>query len=152
MKKRQELQGHDHVQDQLEVLKAVAQAWHGHSGSYKRPTNEFDAYKRNFKSKPTRFKIEAISKSSSMDSTTPSARWDFGQSLWDSYEIVTVSKRLEEGLVLDDPFQYSYQPRVVRRRKESRNSLRNLFTRVSSKRFKETINSFLSPEDEDAQF
>lgn len=136
MKKRQELQGHD--QDQLEILKAVAQAWHGHSVSNNRPTNEFDAYKRNFKSKPSRFKLEAISKSSSNDPTAPSARWDFGQSLWDSYEIVTVSKRLEVGLVLDDPFQDSYQPRVVRRRRETKNSLRNLFTRVSSKRFKET--------------
>ncbi|KAJ9677888.1 hypothetical protein PVL29_022703 [Vitis rotundifolia] len=148
MKKRQELQGHD--QDQLEILKAVAQAWHGHSGSNNRPTNEFDAYKRNFKSKPSRFKLEAISKSSSKDPTAPSARWDFGQSLWDSYEIVTVSKRLEVGLALDDPIQDSYQPRVVKRRKESKNSLRNLFTRVSSKRFKETD---IPPEPEDeAQF
>ena len=43
-----------------------------------------------------------------------------------------------KSIVLDDPFQYSNQPRVVSRRKESRNSLRNLFTRVSSKWFKET--------------
>lgn len=50
---------------------------------------------------------------------------------------MTVSKRLEEGLQLDDPFQDS---RVVRRRRESKNSLRNLFTRVSSRRLKETDN------------
>lgn len=142
MKKKLELHGHGHGpdQDQLEILKAVAQAWHGHSSSTSRPTNEFDAYKRNFRSKPTRFKLEAMSSSShSEDLTAPiSARWDFGQSLWDSYEIVTVSKRLEAGLVLDDPFHDSYQPRVYRRRKESKNSLRNLFSRLSSKRFKET--------------
>ncbi|KAF8399789.1 hypothetical protein HHK36_015659 [Tetracentron sinense] len=86
-------------EQELEILKAVAQAWHGHSGKT-RPTNEFDAYKRNFNSKPTRFKVEATNKFSKEG---VGSNWDFGKSLWDSYEIVTMSKRLESGLVLDHP-------------------------------------------------
>lgn len=132
MKKKLEL-GDDH---DLEILKAVAQAWHGHSGS-SRPTNEFEAHRRNFKGNPSRFKLQAMmmmSRASGKDSKI--ARWDFGQSLCDSYEIVTLSRRLEAGLLSDDPFTGSDSPsRVHRRRRESRHSLRNLFNQISSWRF-----------------
>ncbi|KAK9108224.1 hypothetical protein Syun_024235 [Stephania yunnanensis] len=137
MKKKSERDKEEHhrqQQQELEILKAVAQAWHAHSGSC-RTTNEFEANRRQFKNKPTRFKAEA-SKSTSLKNVTSSningsssssssrsMNWDFGQSLWDSYEIVTVSKRLEETLVLDDHqgvpgLIYEDSSRVFRRRRE----------------------------------
>ncbi|KAJ0047519.1 hypothetical protein Pint_15546 [Pistacia integerrima] len=123
-------------QKELEIIKAVAQAWHAHSGG-SRPTNEFDAHRRNFITQPSRFKLEAMNKSSlPPKDTSRSANWDFRQSLWDSYELVTVSKKLEVGLVLDYPFSGLNDPvQVPRRRRESKNSLRNLFNRLSSRRF-----------------
>lgn len=122
---------------ELEILKAVAQAWHNRSSS-SRPMNEFDAYLRNFKGNPSRFKLEAMKKSSSANDSSHGATWDFGQSLCDSYEIVTLSRRLETGLLSDNPFVELDSPsRVHRRRKESRHSLRNLFNRISSRRFTE---------------
>ncbi|KAJ4972628.1 hypothetical protein NE237_005802 [Protea cynaroides] len=93
MKKNPELE----ERQELEILKAVAQAWHGHWGN-PNPTKEFDLYRSSFKSRPTRFKLEAMNRIKKEDVST---NWDFGQSLWDSYEIVTLSKKLEAGLVLD---------------------------------------------------
>ena len=136
MKKRQEHEK-QHQQD-LEILKAVAQAWYSHSGS-SRPMSEFEAHRRNFKGKPSRFKLEAMSKSSTRD-TSSVPYWDFQQSLWDSYELVTVSRRIETGLALDNPFDnLGGSIRSQRRRKpESKNSLRNLFSHLSSRRFNAT--------------
>ena len=136
MKKRQEHEK-QHQQD-LEILKAVAQAWYSHSGS-SRPMSEFEAHRRNFKGKPSRFKLEAMSKSSTRD-TSSVPYWDFQQSLWDSYELVTVSRRIETGLALDNPFDnLGGSIRSQRRRKpESKNSLRNLFNHLSSRRFNAT--------------
>ncbi|KAK4843686.1 hypothetical protein QYF36_011494 [Acer negundo] len=126
-KKKLELDDHRHQHEhELEIVKAVAQAWYGHSSS-SRTTNEFDAYRRNFRGQPSRFKLEAMNKLPS--SSTAKDGWDFRQSLWDSYEIVTVSKRLETGLTLDD------HSRVHRRHRESKNSLRNMFYRLSSRRY-----------------
>lgn len=133
MKKKLELGD----EQDLEILKAVAQAWHSHSGS-SRPMNEFDAYRRNFKGNPSRFKLQAMVCKSYANDSKQVAAWDFGQSLCDSYEIVTLSKRLEEGLVLNNAFTGLDSPsRVHRRRKESRHSLRNLFNQISSRRFNE---------------
>ncbi|GER56772.1 proline-tRNA ligase [Striga asiatica] len=120
-----------------EILKAVAQAWHGHSASSKpaKPASEFDARRQFFKKRPSRFKTEASFYGGKKDSCGPTG-WDFGQSLWDSYEIVSVSKKLETGLVMDE-YPFSDGPEKVlfgRRGKESRNSLRRLFNRVSSSR------------------
>ncbi|XP_060670461.1 uncharacterized protein LOC107407897 isoform X3 [Ziziphus jujuba] len=89
-KKAGQLEG-DEQQKQVEILKAVAQAWHSHSGS-SRPMNEFDAHRRNFNGKPSRFKIEAMGKRAA-ERNGSCGTWDFKQSLWDSYEIVTMSKR-----------------------------------------------------------
>ncbi|PQQ00460.1 uncharacterized protein Pyn_08151 [Prunus yedoensis var. nudiflora] len=103
---------------ELEILKAVAQAWYSHS-SGSRPTSEFDAHRRNFRGRlPSRFKLEAMRKSASASNQVSGyAAWDFGQSLWDAYEIVAVSKRLETGLfVYDNPFNELDSPtRAVRR-------------------------------------
>lgn len=139
MKKRPEIQQHQHEPQDLEVLKAVAQAWYSHSGTSK-PMSEFYAHRRNFRgSKPSRFKLEALNKpqasSSSRDTTT--IYWDFQQSLWDSYELVTVSRRIETGLTLDNPFdELCGSPPIQQKRKpESKNSLRNLFNLMSSRRF-----------------
>ncbi|CAL5372763.1 unnamed protein product [Camellia sinensis] len=115
----------DH-QSGLELLKAVAQARHGHSSS-SRPANEFDARRLNFKSMPTRFKLEAMKEIRN----ARNAHWDFGQSLWDSYEIVTVSKRIEAGLVLDHEFPVLDDSSMSHKKiKESKNSLRKLFNRM----------------------
>ncbi|KAM5571907.1 hypothetical protein ABKV19_012141 [Rosa sericea] len=83
----------DHEQE-LEILKAVAQAWQSLSGS-SRPMTEFDARRRNYKGRlPSRFKLEATRKAASSSESGTNAKWDFGQSLWDAYEIVAVSKSL----------------------------------------------------------
>ncbi|KAF4364308.1 hypothetical protein G4B88_028428 [Cannabis sativa] len=152
----------DNNKREVEIMKAVAQAWYNHGGS-SRPLNEFDARKTySFRgSWPSRFKLEAMKKrnknngSNNMSSsaapnninyycneTSSSPSWDFGQSLWDSYEIVTVSKRLETGLVLDSSFSEidnnNNNSSVKKSRtKESKNSLRNLFNQMSSRRFAE---------------
>ncbi|XP_062116145.1 uncharacterized protein LOC133830230 isoform X2 [Humulus lupulus] len=111
-KKRVVIKDKEDNKRELEIMKAVAQAWYSHGGS-SRPLNEFDARKNSFRgSWPSRFKLEAMKKSSmSSSSTAPNnyynksgayenSSWDFGQSLWDSYEIVTVSKRLETGICI----------------------------------------------------
>ncbi|XP_022731417.1 uncharacterized protein LOC111285954 [Durio zibethinus] len=71
--------------------------------------------------------------------TIATPNWDFGQSLWDSCEILTVAKKLEAGLVLDGPFTGLEEDTSTahKRRKESRNSLRNLFKPMFSRRFNE---------------
>lgn len=121
------------IDDQdLELLKAVAQAWHAQTGN-PRATREFDAQKSRFRRKPSRFKLEAIT----MASRASQSNWDFSQSLWDSYEIVTLSKKLEASLALDQ--QPKPRPpestRTGKRTRDSKSSLRNLFKRTSSKRF-----------------
>ncbi|KAK7330544.1 hypothetical protein VNO77_24739 [Canavalia gladiata] len=122
----------------LEVLKAVAQAWYSHSGTCK-PMTEFDAHRRNFKGKPSRFKLEAFTKPSTSWDLNPSTNWDFQHSLWDSYELVAVSRRIETGLALDNPFDglcvSTSIPIQQMRKPESKNSLRNLFNLMSSRRF-----------------
>ncbi|KAM7471250.1 hypothetical protein LguiA_009433 [Lonicera macranthoides] len=137
MKKKKLEINENYDQQNLEIIKAVAQAWQAHSTNT-RPSNEFDAHRLNFKSKPSRFKLEAMSLNAftkDISSTSGNTRWDFGQSLWDSYEIVNVSKKLEAGLVLDH--QFDDPSRLPTRRKESKNSLRNLLNLISSRRFNE---------------
>ncbi|MCL7036724.1 hypothetical protein MKW94_029850 [Papaver nudicaule] len=150
MKKTAEDNGEEH---ELEIHKAVAQAWHGRSGS-SRPIIEFEAYRNSYKDRPTRFKREAMNKLSSKESEAGHNNWDFGQSLWDSYEIVNLSKRLETGLMLDKSINQAtledMGPKYsshTKKRRESKNSLRNLLHRISpSKRFDEAD---ISHEDDD---
>ncbi|CAA0818096.1 Unknown protein [Striga hermonthica] len=134
--KKTQLVNEERDENDTEILKAVAQAWHGHSASSKpaKPASEFDARRQFFKGRPSRFKTEA-SFSGGKKECLGRTRWDFGQSLWDSYEIVSVSKKLETGLVMDEyPFSDGSEKLLFGRRKESRNSLRRLFNRVSSSR------------------
>ncbi|KAL4559739.1 hypothetical protein LXL04_031884 [Taraxacum kok-saghyz] len=126
---------------ELEIVKAVAQAWLGHTTTTSPPssTNEFDTRRLCFKNKPTRFQLESISKPSwsNNNDNRMSTSWDFTQSLWDSYEIVAVSRRLESGLFLDNEFDESSkgqsQSQASKRKKESKNSLRNVLNRTSSR-------------------
>ncbi|KAJ6418201.1 hypothetical protein OIU84_001569 [Salix udensis] len=128
----------DHEDDdkhQLEILKGAAQSWHARSSSSRLSTSEYDASPQIFQSKPSRFKLEAMKKSSAK--RVEGANWDFKQSLWDSYEIVNVYKKLEIGLVLDDPFSgVDSQTRVQMKKRESKKSLTSLFDLMSSRRFK----------------
>ncbi|KAJ6386967.1 hypothetical protein OIU78_016827 [Salix suchowensis] len=63
------------------------------------------------------------------------ANWDFKQSLWDSYEIVNVYKKLEIGLVLDDPFSgVDSQTRVQIKKRESGFALRMVAGAASSRK------------------
>ncbi|KAL9667957.1 hypothetical protein QQ045_002327 [Rhodiola kirilowii] len=65
--------------------------------------------------------------------------WDFGQTPWDSYEIVKMCKRLEDIMVLEDSSERPYGTKecVVSRSREGINSLRYLFDQMSSRRFSE---------------
>lgn len=116
---------------ELEIIKAMAQASYRHSGSSK-IMNEFYAHKKNFKGKSSRFKLEAM-KNSTATSSTSSSTWDFKRSLWHSYEIVTLSKRLETELVFDKPIFTELDAlfRVRMKPKESKKSLRDLFNQMS---------------------
>ncbi|OAY67033.1 hypothetical protein ACMD2_05001 [Ananas comosus] len=144
--------------DYLEVLKAAAQAWHAQSGNPKPTSSELrtagctgsSAHPR----RPcSRFRLEAMRLAAAADrngvvgfytnssSSSVSGTWDFAQSLWDSYEIVAVSKKLEASLALDADGEADRRPvplgravvvrRSGKRSRESKNSLRNLFHRVS---------------------
>lgn len=95
----------------VELLKAVAQAWHAQSGNPRpsrassAPGNDDGAASGARRAvgggnpchRPSRFKLEAAA-------AAPSRRrsWDFAQSLWDTYELVAVSQKLESSLVITD--------------------------------------------------
>lgn len=132
MTKPEQQQQRRHVDEQeLELLKAVAQAWHAQSGNPK-PTDEFHARRASSSlRRPTRFKLEAVA----MAARAAESQWDFAHSLWDSYEIVTLSKKLEANVALDDVHPWRSPPeygRPDKRTGESKNSLRNLIHRSSS--------------------
>ncbi|RWW11301.1 hypothetical protein BHE74_00046266 [Ensete ventricosum] len=116
---------------ELELLKAVAQAWHSQSGNPNQ-TDEFHARRASSSHRqPTRFKLEAVA----MAARAAESQWDFAHSLWDSYEIVTLSKKLEANVALDDVHPGRSPPesgRPDKRTRESKNSLRNLIHRSSS--------------------
>ncbi|KAK4779219.1 hypothetical protein SAY86_006747 [Trapa natans] len=142
---------------ELEILKAVAQAWHARSGSSPAAASEFDARRLSFRTRPSRFMLEAMRRRNELSSSkgirfgrsSGIGYWDFRQSLWDSYEILAVSRRLERGMVMDgDPFSGDPTGRaLLRRRRESMNSLRNLFNFMSSRRFIEAK----APYEQDSQ-
>ncbi|KAM7479851.1 hypothetical protein LguiA_028064 [Lonicera macranthoides] len=118
------LEDHD-----LEIIKAVAQAWHAQS-SNSRSMNDFEAHRLNttFKRKPSRFSLEAIRQNHNNNNIIGARHWDLHHSLFDAYEIVSVSKRLDSGLVLDHQFSAlgEHAHACAKRRKESKNSLRSL--------------------------
>lgn len=129
---REQTEGDDR---NLEILKAAAQAWLAHSSNPKSVTQEFDVRKGSAMRQPSRFQLEAIKQ---QERVVESA-WDFSRSLWDPYEIVAVSKRLETGLLLDHavpvPFVSRAEPgRTNKRGRKSSNSLRKLIRKSFSRR------------------
>ncbi|CAH2078049.1 unnamed protein product [Thlaspi arvense] len=121
----------------LELMKAAAQAWLSHSQTSKNTVLEFEARRKHafVKGKPSRFKMEALSTASSRKHQHPSfLDWEYGQSLWDPYEILSVSKKLERALTLEE-HSFSADKSLKKKNRDSRNSLRSLFSRSSSRRF-----------------
>ncbi|GJN21478.1 hypothetical protein PR202_gb08957 [Eleusine coracana subsp. coracana] len=135
----------------LELLKAVAQAWHAQSGN-PRPSRAAEKSREEHvgarpragaaRYRPSRFKLEAMAAAASpaTESPAPSERpWDFTRSLWDTYELVSVARKLESGLVIAD-YADDAPPAAVgvsrgegKRGRESRRSLRRLLLRPSSR-------------------
>ncbi|KAL9667331.1 hypothetical protein QQ045_001683 [Rhodiola kirilowii] len=127
-------QAEEHLdQTRKEILKAVAQAWHGHTNKSFTDAEEVEPCRKKFRARPSRFKIERLR--DVVEKNGRGGYWDFGQSLWDSYEIVKVCKRLEDGMVLED--SYCSKECGVGRSREGINSLRYLFDQMSSRRFSE---------------
>uniref|UniRef100_A0A7N0VEF4 Uncharacterized protein n=1 Tax=Kalanchoe fedtschenkoi TaxID=63787 RepID=A0A7N0VEF4_KALFE len=123
-------------QHELEIIKAVAQASLACSSFPRQASeSEYDTRMAKFKPRPSRFKAEAGA--SRHRGSVGGGYWDFKQSLWDPYEILTVSKRLEDGMVaVEREFRGPYCPRnSPKPRRESKNSLRSLFSQLSLTRF-----------------
>ncbi|CAO2826443.1 unnamed protein product [Amaranthus hypochondriacus] len=151
--KQQEHHVHEHGinntnQNLVEIYKTVAQAWHSHFNHAREATSEFDVRRRNFQGTPSRFKLEFEDMiKMKKQNEAQDALWNFNHSLWDPYEIVAVSKRLESGLVLncdfDDLKNIDENMKVYKRKKESKNSLRKLFNMMSnSRRLKDNVGIF----------
>lgn len=138
--------------DELEIIKSVAQAWLGHSTCPSpRPLETIDFHRLKFNRRPSWFKPQAIKNKKSGMHNYEGGSWDFSRSLWDSYEIVEASKKLEAVLVLDHQFSGLNETDnyVIKRQKESMNSLRNLMNRFSSRRFHEDD---VPPKEDHIQF
>ncbi|AQK72254.1 uncharacterized protein [Zea mays] len=141
----------------VELLKAVAQAWYAQSGN-PRPSlrasgtgADDDVAGAGARGRagaaprrPSRFKLEAMAAAAASDAARArESSWDFAQSLLDTYELVAVARRLES--VLDvaghDAAAAAPQEGGARgagtRRRESARSLRNLLLRSTSRRFQE---------------
>ncbi|KAJ4761968.1 Methylthioribose-1-phosphate isomerase [Rhynchospora pubera] len=122
----------------LEIVKAAAQAWLAHAAHPKSATTESEMRKDTFMRRPSRFQLEVLKLSMQREKEAQSA-WNFSHSLWDPYEIVAVSKRLETGLVLEHvppvPFASRAESgRFTKRGRESTNSFRKLFRKSWSRR------------------
>ncbi|CAN6238515.1 unnamed protein product [Urochloa humidicola] len=133
----------------VELLKAVAQAWHAHSGN-PRPSraggddSDAGALPRAgaARHRPSRFKLEAMAAAAEAAPPLETAAWDFAQSLWDSYELVAVARKLESGLnIADHAAAAAAAPAVPwgagKRVMESGRRLRSLFLRSTSRRIDE---------------
>lgn len=124
-----------------EIIKSVAQAWLGHSTCRSpRPLDTFDSRRLEFSRRTSRFNLESVKNKKSGRCNYEGGSWDFSQSLWDSYEIVDTSQKLEAAvLVLDHQFSglNEADSNVIKGHRESINSLRNLMNRFSSRRFHE---------------
>ncbi|TKW40069.1 hypothetical protein SEVIR_1G221833v4 [Setaria viridis] len=136
----------------VELLKAVAQAWHAQSGN-PRPSrasetggDDSDAAGAGAlpragaaRHRPSRFKREAVAAAAA--APPRETAWDFAQSLLDTYELVAVARRLESGLVIADhaaAAALAVPPREAgKRARESRRSLRSLLLGSTSRRFEE---------------
>uniref|UniRef100_A0ACD5ZIZ9 Uncharacterized protein n=1 Tax=Avena sativa TaxID=4498 RepID=A0ACD5ZIZ9_AVESA len=140
----------------VELLKAVAQAWYAHSGNPRSSSRAASLAEEDGagvcvrragaqRYRPTRFKLEAAAQRS--------RSWDFAQSLWDTYELVSVAQRIESSLaIIDEAAAAPPPPRAVadegaargagggggKRPRDGRRSLKSLFHRSSPRRFEES--------------
>jgi hypothetical protein len=133
----------------VELLKAVAQAWHAQSGN-PRPSSRASGAGGDdsdgagalpragaARYRPSRFKLEAAAVAAAAVAAPPrETAWDFAQSLLDTYELVAVARKLESGLVIADQGEPAREA-GKRPARESRRSLRNLLLRSGSRRFEE---------------
>uniref|UniRef100_A0A0D3A617 Pachytene checkpoint protein 2 homolog n=1 Tax=Brassica oleracea var. oleracea TaxID=109376 RepID=A0A0D3A617_BRAOL len=138
MRKKREAkdENEEEKKKRIELMKAAAQAWLSHSQTSKSTVLEFEARRKHafVKGKPSRFKMEALSSTKKHHHHHPSfLDWEYGQSLWDPYEILSVSKKLERALTLEE-HTFSADKTIKKKNRDSRNSLRSLFNR-SSRRF-----------------
>jgi hypothetical protein len=99
--------------------------------------------------RPSRFKLEAAAAAAAAQRRRS---WDFAQSLWDTYELVTIAQKIESSLAIIDEAAATPPHRAVagegatrgggggggKRPREGRRSLRSLFHRSSSRRFEES--------------
>lgn len=139
----------------VELLKAVAQAWYAQSGN-PRPSSRASGTGADddvagagargragaAPRRPSRFKLEAMAAAAASDAARArESSWDFAQSLLDTYELVAVARRLESVLDVNDRAAAAPQEGGARgagtRRRESARSLRNLLLRSTSRRFQE---------------
>jgi hypothetical protein len=135
----------------VELLKAVAQAWYAHSGNPRPSRTDDDGVGARRvgaqRYRPSRFKLEAAAAAAAAQRRRS---WDFAQSLWDTYELVTIAQRIESSLAIIDEAAAAPTQRAVaddgarrgggggKRPREGRRSLRSLFHRSSSRRFEES--------------
>ncbi|KAF7089818.1 hypothetical protein CFC21_092692 [Triticum aestivum] len=142
----------------IELVKAVAQAWYAHSGNprpSRAPADDDDGAGLGARRvgapryRPSRFKLEAAAAAAAAAKPPNSRPWDFTQSLWDTYELVTVAQKIESSLAIVDEATARPPRRAFtnedatrggggKRARESRRSLRSLFRRSSSRRFEDS--------------
>lgn len=143
----------------VELLKAVAQAWYAQSGN-PRPSSRASGTGADddvagagargragaAPRRPSRFKLEAMAAAAASDAARAhdhESSWDFAQSLLDTYELVAVARRLESVLDVAGHAAAAAAPQeggargAGTRRRESARSLRNLLLRSTSRRFQE---------------
>lgn len=142
MRKRLEAkdENEEEVKKRVEMMKAAAQAWLSRSQNSESNVLEFEEARRKqafVRGKPSRFKMEeALLSTATKKHPHPSFLvWEYGQSLWDPYEILSVYKKLERALTLEE-YNFSADNAIKKKKnRDSRNSLKSLRTSSSSRRF-----------------
>ncbi|XP_013597182.1 PREDICTED: uncharacterized protein LOC106305348 [Brassica oleracea var. oleracea] len=140
MRKRREAKDEDEeeeeVKKRVEVMKAAAQAWLSRSQNSESTVLEFEARRKHafVRGKPSRFKMEALLSTTKKHRHHSFLDWEYGQSLWDPYEILSVFKKLERALTLEE-HTFSADNAIKKKNRDSRKSLKSLFTTSSSRRF-----------------
>ena len=138
MRKKREAkdENEEEKKKRIELMKAAAQAWLSHSQTSKSTVLEFEARRKHafVKGKPSRFKMEALLSTTKKHRHHSFLDWEYGQSLWDPYEILSVFKKLERALTLEE-HTFSADNAIKKKNRDSRKSLKSLFTTSSSRRF-----------------
>ncbi|XP_022562751.2 uncharacterized protein LOC111208196 [Brassica napus] len=140
MRKRREAKDEDEdeeeVKKRVEVMKAAAQAWLSRSQNSESTVLEFEARRKHafVRGNPSRFKMEALLSTTKRHRHHSFLDWEYGQSLWDPYEILSVFKKLERALTLEE-HTFSADNAIKKKNRDSRKSLKSLFTTSSSRRF-----------------